>query len=625
MPDIEAERYARTGSIAANGIQRLLGMPDLDRLETAIREAVQNSWDARLYGQTPHFRIRLRSLTADQQHVLHQRFFAQSLPAEAPDGKHFTDALTRLPVRVLELADYGTCGLGGPVSPEELPESGEPTDFVDFLRNIGSPRDMRLGGGTYGYGKSSFYALSSCRTVVVDTVCHWRGSAQRRLMGCHIGERYDIASGQGVGRYTGRHWWGNRMDDGALGPLEGRKAEQLAVAMGLPDRGDISTGTTIMVIDPAISCDRTEETPCDIRLTGDPATRIIGVLLASFWPKLIPLADGSLPMTFSIETDGAECQVPDPADIPPFHLYAQALKAVRGGSSENRALLTEIHSGRPRKFLGRLAICRDVVLSHASMPRQGYQPFGAPAHHVALMRSAELVVKYMRGEPVPDDRVEWAGVFVSDTDAEVDRAFAASEPPAHDDWNPAHLEPRSRAKTFVTVALRRIKEHAAQQSAPTHPLDGKSRVPSIAALADRFGGALLGLPGTRLGGNSNQSRRRRPGSGRRRSKSQVSFVGLEEHQHQPCARFAIRLSARPNSIGIRGIAEVLLENREPVETAPNGRCPRIVHWESAGGDVLATGSTLKPPPGASKVYALVLIPDYVAVRLRIAEEQQSND
>ena len=57
---------------------------------------------------------------------------------------------------VLEISDYGTTGLGGATDPSLVPEE-ESTDFVDFMRNIGTPRDTDKGGGTYGYGKSWLY------------------------------------------------------------------------------------------------------------------------------------------------------------------------------------------------------------------------------------------------------------------------------------------------------------------------------------------------------------------------------------------------------------------------------------------------------------------------------------
>ena len=122
---------------------------------------------------------------------------------------------------VLEIADFGTSGLGGPVHADVV-EEGEATDFVDFMRNIGSPRDTHLGGGTYGYGKTSLYRMSACSTILVHSRSRHGGRLVERFMGCQLGEPYAVRQGSDKGRYTGRHWWGRRCDD-IVDPLEGTR------------------------------------------------------------------------------------------------------------------------------------------------------------------------------------------------------------------------------------------------------------------------------------------------------------------------------------------------------------------------------------------------------------------
>ena len=95
------------------------------------------------------------------------------------------------------------------------------------------------------------------------------------------------------------------------------------------------------------------------------------------------------------------------------------------------------------------------------------------------MRPAELVVKYLEGPALPTDSVEYGGVFICDE--EVEEAFAAAEPPAHDDWIPDNLT--GRDKTFVRVALRRIRDTVNEYAAP-------AQVPATAAEATLPLGAL---------------------------------------------------------------------------------------------------------------------------------------
>src|SRR5690606_40680361 len=72
-------------------------------------------------------------------------------------------------LRVLEICDFNSTGLGGPTSADVVSEADEPQDFINFIRNVGMARDTHHGGGTYGYGKTSLYAMSACSTILVDT------------------------------------------------------------------------------------------------------------------------------------------------------------------------------------------------------------------------------------------------------------------------------------------------------------------------------------------------------------------------------------------------------------------------------------------------------------------------
>ena len=60
----ESEPYSQYGNISADGIQRLLGAPNLNALQILIRETVQNSWDAGKDIPGPvGYRLRFRELS----------------------------------------------------------------------------------------------------------------------------------------------------------------------------------------------------------------------------------------------------------------------------------------------------------------------------------------------------------------------------------------------------------------------------------------------------------------------------------------------------------------------------------------------------------------------------------
>src|SRR5688500_4546879 len=57
-----SQPYEPEGSAAAEGIVKQLGQPRLDPLTVLVREAAQNSWDARRPGERLVFRMELRRL-----------------------------------------------------------------------------------------------------------------------------------------------------------------------------------------------------------------------------------------------------------------------------------------------------------------------------------------------------------------------------------------------------------------------------------------------------------------------------------------------------------------------------------------------------------------------------------
>src|SRR4051812_23845444 len=109
--DLESEVYPPTGAIAAEGARKALGRPALDPLAVLVREAVQNSWDAKKESDpSVAVRFETRELTSDQ---------ADFLRRTAMKEKPQVDELKRLltskgPIRILTVSDYGTSGLGGP-------------------------------------------------------------------------------------------------------------------------------------------------------------------------------------------------------------------------------------------------------------------------------------------------------------------------------------------------------------------------------------------------------------------------------------------------------------------------------------------------------------------------------
>jgi hypothetical protein len=240
-----------------------------------------------------------------------------------------------------------------------------------------------------------------------------------------------------------------------------------------------------------------------------------------------------------------ELPLPEPEEFPPLDLYCHAMQVARRGEGDG---LRSIASQRPVKHLGNLAIRTGLRAQRRRLTDDSL--FNTSSHHIALMRPVELVVKYLRGSPFPDDRFEWAGVFLVDDDDEVERAFAEAEPPAHDDWAPAKME-RGRGKTFVNVALERLQLAAVEMgSTGGGRASAGSEGPPLARVAGRLGSALAGVTGDGAGERRSGSR---PGAPKvlRPTASRPVFVGLSYRDDQVIARFVTQVRQDPIGSGIR--------------------------------------------------------------------------
>ena len=490
--DRQSETYSPMGNLASAGLRNQLGRPRLDSLAVLVRESVQNCWDARI----PELarvgvRFDVTHATRDVLVALREVVF-MDVPANMPIGERLDRTLAdegAPPLHVVAISDRGTSGLGGPTRADTVPSQDDgPGDFVDFLRNIGQPPDKDLGGGTFGYGKAALYGISAWHTMCVYTRCRYKGRSERRFFVAGLSAGYTVSDGRDRGRYTGRHWWGRRNND-LVDPLLDDDADALARALGLPTFREDEYGTTIALLDADFGLERTAEQAVRI---------IVDALLWNFWPKIVALEAGRPGMTFGVTLDGQEVPIPRPAEFAPLGGFQQAmdlLKARREGKEPTEfGHFQEVWSRKPQMLLGWLALARLACEPRSAFP--GDAPTGGirtpTAHHVALMRDAELVVKYLEGPALQTDRFEYAGVFVASRDA--DRAFARSEPPTHDDWVPHALDDR-RHRTFVNVGLRTIADAMQKFAQPTAESRVAGEVVPLAHLANSLGALLTGLPG----------------------------------------------------------------------------------------------------------------------------------
>jgi len=490
---LHSEPYSATGNLASEGARNQLGRPKLDQLAVLVREAVQNSWDAH-NPEDPHIRIGFDLVTLDtgQRKVLRENVLAE--PA------HATNIASRLAdeasaIQMLIISDRNTSGLGGPTRADVIEKSSS-TDFVDFLRNIGQPPDKPLGGGTFGYGKAALYLVSGIRCILVYTRCKYRCRLESRLMVACLGRDYVTEDGPRPIKYTGRHWWGVIDDGSAIAePLTGNAAAELATALGIPGFAKDETGTSIAILDFLPGPNRLPDQAMDAMQTA---------LLWNFWPKMIAYGSARPAIDFSFRFNGVVAPIPKLENYAPlggFKAGMIALKERRNGTplSNPHTRFHEVRSQRPRALLGWLCLIRFPHLARERGRPKAASLGGielAACHHIALMRNAELVVKYLPGPAPTTDVLEWAGVFIATED--VDRAFAAAEPPTHDDWVSENLADATERR-YVNVALRELAKFAEEFASPGTARRADAASLPLGALSRRLALLLTGASGPDAG------------------------------------------------------------------------------------------------------------------------------
>lgn len=641
--DRYSEPYNATGGLAAVGVLNQLGRPDTEPLEVLIREAVQNCWDAKR-PDAPGIRIDIGRSVLGPEQVSSLR---KHILVDPPPGLSLDEEM-REGMQMLYIADFGTHGLGGPTRADN---PGEPRDFVDFMRNVGQPPDKQFGGGSFGYGKAAFYIASRARTIVVDTLCDTGANGlERRLLACGLGDTFDVD-----GRpYTGRHWWG-RLVDGVPEPVLGQDAADVALQLGLPLRDGVDTmGTTVVVVAPAVTVENSDGTDATMQFIAE-------ALAWNFWPRMIDTPGGARhSMEFRAVDNGVTVRVPNPRTHSRLRGFVEAMDLMRQEPGEDDELTIDrpIRALRPVKTLGRLTIQKGPV-APADLPDrpvpQGARVTAASVHHVALMRTPELVVRYMPGATPVVGKIGYSGVFKCALD--VDEMFKAAEPPTHDDWVYRFVH-HPRWRSFVKIALDRIQSicrTAAGYDTSLRILHEADGIP-LGEFADALAALMPGHegPGARRRTTNREThprrrRRRAPGSrdtdeaasgiwvdgsegaaghanGEQRS-SDVTSQGAETPRRAlpspqtrpggdpkptitpdgvPVLSYPFELRGRGNRVRLCATVEIMTNDGGQVETeAPVGYIPPSVYsWTDPSGERHRSPEVLVGPEGVDGAWAV---------------------
>jgi len=591
-----SQPFPPTGAIASEGIRNQLGRPPVDPLTVFVRETAQNSWDARLPGVETTYRLELTSVAP-----AYRRNWERLLTPPISVQDHLgVGRVVRTPnLRLLSVVDRGTKGLGGPTRADQLAEGRR--DWISFVLNVGEKRDTAQGGGTYGYGKAVLYRLSRVGTILVYTRTAGEDDVlSSRLIGIALGSSFDSRErvDEESRPFTGRHWWGD-VQEGHVEPLIGEDADEVARALGLTPFAPGESGTTLVVIDPDLD---------DLDDVDQAAQHLAETISWQLWPIMLP-ERGTERLVPEVVANGRSFTPPDPARSYPLRMFVSAYRRLPTDAGRT------LECGNPRQRLGRFALDRQVVVpmqpSAVSLAASFAGVDGDP-HHVCLMRSPELVVRYHEGPTTSSVHSVYAGVFRADD--ELDEVYAAAEPPTHDNWVYEQLTGPER--TFVRVTFQRLREVLAVFRAPVQSAASTSSRTALGAVSNYLGGlvasafaspseqpptgtgkrknAATGPSSGQTGTEPNGTGIEKPGTS---SRTRIVTI-VEPHVEDDAgsvvlvARYAVNAQG-PVQLEAR-LSIATLEGREDDPPAGAAR-PRVKHWR-AGDRVVDEGLCMVDGP-----------------------------
>ncbi len=446
------------------------------------REAIQNSCDA-ARGPSARVRVRFRRRTLkgrDLERALDALEIKQLARRRGVLGRAGAALVARPEqVRVLFVEDYETAGLGGGVGGEGFAE-GEGDRFWRLCFKLGVKEPTAGRGGSFGYGKSVYWAGSDFQTVAFYSVFDAGSGGARsraRFLAVSWFDEHDFEGKH----WTGRAFLGRSAPAGSSStrvlPLEDEDAHRLAAQLGFARRSAGETGCSISILGSAL---------------GD-MDRLRRGIESSWWPRLL---DDRLAV--ELEDEGKGLPPPEPRerrDLRAFVRAYEVLAGTMGDPAGPRTRAGDIEVKR-RGRVGRwTAAAEEGEESPGEVPevaeeeRRTIPRLGT----VALMRGPRMVVQYhpsnYRGA------VRFGAVFAAD--APLEATFQKAEPPTHNGWDPEttrDLSPEERV--VVAETLKNVRKAAREFAAELEPLppEPPPRCRELEKLLGKFLPSKVGPP-----------------------------------------------------------------------------------------------------------------------------------
>lgn len=441
------------GTINASGATNTLkGVDGLSDTEVLLREAVQNSYDARdedviINLQTKkkekvkkilHFNIRAFCFSQDNINFINEVFDSEN--KNGYFAKNVKKDITLRNINI-EISDLNTKGLIGYPGVTDLKEGQNFADFVYYTGND-KPVDS-VDGGANGFGKAAYYLYSNARTLFIYTrikntnIKTGLVTYQSRLIAASLNE--DI---------EGRCWWGistqSTNESGVYAaPVIGDEADEIAIKLGFLPFEKEQTGTKLIIINAKPRKMPTFE-------NGNPKTiddiikyDIPAYLVHWYWNKIV---NGEI--VFTINYKGENIEIDDPSKVYPYKYFIEADKrreAIKKGyiKPDNKRSVKIVYTRYNKPIVDLGIACIETTTPRKAKYADLIKSLNTSQPLIAFMRGIGNIVYYGRYNVGPEDIEETCfGIFACDTKAhtdlekpgEIDRYFRGIENTAHTRW-----------------------------------------------------------------------------------------------------------------------------------------------------------------------------------------------
>ena len=303
----------RAGGTTTKAVTRTIASSGLSQLEVLLREAVQNSYDARLNNNKP-LRIKFNCYKFSKDNT---DFISNLFKESGKIGAKLCKSILTIHYN-FEIVDRNTTGLTGFNGFQEK-ESDVEEKFHHFVYMTGNDDIKDKGsGGSYGFGKAALYKYSDFRTIVVYSRIYLKSSNQfqSRFIICRIDDR--------LPEKESRCWWGaeGKYLDGTTyaKPINGKEADFLAGKFGMTPFTENETGTDILILKPLVkegfdSFARTFEEEMPV------------LICHWFWPKIITQNFlKKIDFSLTLNDDDISENIPDPTEIYPYSTFTRAYR-----------------------------------------------------------------------------------------------------------------------------------------------------------------------------------------------------------------------------------------------------------------------------------------------------------